>query len=168
MTRTHRIAIMGLAVLLVAIPLRAQRATAQRATAQRATAQRATAQRPSRVIAPAELPHNPDVLPQQVTFGQLIAAITGQPGHVARLKGMTDLQASGVRLTNVAGLMVGNNAQALQTALERNSHSVTDMRAAVTASNVIMGLLRQRELTPTNVVAVDVAANGTVWVFFRQ
>jgi hypothetical protein len=152
MKRTHQLVILGAAVLMVALPLRAQRTAAQRASR----------------TAPAELPHNPDVLPQQVTFGQLIAAINGQPGHIARLKGMTDLQTSGVRLTNVAGLMVGNNAQALQTALERNSHSVTDMRAAVAASSVIMGMLRERELTPTNVVAVDVAANGTVWVFFRQ
>jgi hypothetical protein len=114
------------------------------------------------------LAHDPNVLPQTVTFGQLIAAINGQPQHIARLKGMTDLQTSGVRLVNVAGLLVGNNQQALQNALDRNTHSVTEMRQAVDVSTVIMGMLRERELTATNVVAVDVAANGTVWVFFRQ
>lgn len=153
MKRSYKVAMVAAATLLVALPLQAQRAGASRVI---------------RGEASGTLAHDPDVLPQTVTFGQLIAAINGQPGHVARLKGMTDLQTSGVRLVNVAGLMVGNNQQALQNALERNSRSVTDMRTAVDASPVITGMLSERELTSANVIAVDVAANGTVWVFFRQ
>ena len=41
---------------------------------------RVTATPGSRSATPAERPHNPDVLPQQVTFGQLIAAINGITG----------------------------------------------------------------------------------------
>lgn len=153
MVRVLTVGMVVVAALVVTAPLRAQRANVSRVV---------------KAEAHGTLVHDPDVLPQTVTFGQLIAAINGQPQHIARLKGMTDLQSSGVRLVNVAGLMVGNNPQALQNALDRNTHSVNDMRAAVGASTVIMGMLRERELTATNVVAVDVAANGTVWVFFRQ
>lgn len=149
LNRTHMLLLAG-AALLVAIPLRAQQASR--------TAHRAQA----------TLAYDPDVIPQTVTFGQLIAAINSQPNHLARLKGMTDLQSSSVRLVNVQALMVGNNPQALQTALDRNQHAVADMRASVSQHQVIMPLLQARELKPEHVLAVDVAANGTVWVFYRQ
>ena len=148
--RSRAILFAGAALLVAVIPLRAQ----QSRTLQ--SSQKAT------------LANDPNSIPQQVTFGQLIAAINSQPNHLARLKGITDLQSNSVRLVNIQGLMVGNNPQALETALERNQHAVADMRAAVDANAVIASQLRARELKPDNVVAVDVAANGTVWVFYRQ
>ena len=154
MITKKRAFLIAAAALAVAIPLSAQQAGR--------TAQKTFKAEPSAAA------YDPNVLPQQVTFGQLISAINSQPGHIARLRGMTDLQTSGVRLQNIAGLMVGNNPQALQNALDRNPHSVSDMRAAIDANTLIIGMLRERELTSANVVALDVAANGTVWVFFRQ
>lgn len=152
-TRT-RVVLLSAAVVIVAVPLRAQQASR---TVDRGASNGTLS-----------FAHDPNIIPQQVTFGQLIAAVNSQTGHLARLKGMTDLQSSSVRLVNVQGLMVGNNQQALQTALDRNQHAVADMRSGIGDNQVITGLLRARELTPANVVAVDVAANGTVWVFYRE
>jgi len=152
MKRIHNRALPVAAAFVVALPVHSQRVAAPRTM---------------RADTPTES-KNPDILPQQVTFAQLISAINGQAQHLARLKGMTDLQPSGVRLTNITTLLVGNNPQALQNALDRNSRSVTEMRAAVDANTIIGPLLAARELTSANVVAIDVAANGTVWVFFRQ
>jgi hypothetical protein len=153
MSRKNRMFLLAAAAMLVVVPLRAQTIRSQ-AKPQRAQPLDAAAGLDGRIM-------------QQVTFGQLIAAINSQPNHVARLKGMTDLQASGVRLVDAASL-TGGNAQALQNALERNQRTVADMRTAVEASTVINGMLGERDLTTANVIAVDVAANGTVWVFYRQ
>ncbi len=105
---------------------------------------------------------------QGPTFGQLIAAVNSQHQHVARLAGMTDLQPANVRMVDIAGITAGANQQALQNAQDRNAQAQRDMRVAVNDNIVIMGMLKEKQLTSANVIAVDVSANGTVWVFFKQ
>lgn len=105
---------------------------------------------------------------QGPTFGQLVAAINRQAPHVARLSGMTDLQPTGVQLVDVATLLTPGNQQALQTAQTRNAQSQTEMRSAVAKNAIITGLLRERGVGADNVVAIDIAANGTVWVFYTR
>lgn len=105
---------------------------------------------------------------QGPTFGQLVAAVNRQAPHIARLNSMTDLQPTGVQLVDVATLLTPGNQQALQTAQARNAQSQAEMRSAVSRNAVITGLLRERGVSAENVVAIDIAANGMVWVFYTR
>ena len=101
-------------------------------------------------------------------FGSLISAINSASAHNDKLKAMTDITAANVQLVNVEDLLKGNNAEALTNALKKNETDITALRTTLGANTALSGVMTANAtpVTPADVVAADVAADGKVVVYY--
>ncbi len=102
------------------------------------------------------------------TFASVIAALNTTTANVEKLKGMTDLTAANVRVVDAATLAQGNDAQALQQAIEANQAAIDSLRAVVTGNPTLSGALAGPAGTPTpvtDIIGVDIGPTGNVVLF---
>ena len=115
------------------------------------------------------------------SFGSLISAINATSAHNDKIKAMTDLSAANVQVVNVADLLKGNNAEALNNALQKNETDIATLRTTLGANTTITSALSSvtppaaatttpsatpTPITANDVVAADVTADGKVVVYY--
>jgi len=109
-------------------------------------------------------------------FGSLISAINASAKHNAALKAMTTVNATDVQLVNVADLLKGNDASALDAALTKNQSDIDALRSTLGANTTINTVITgtaapgaaaaDAKLSASDVVAADVGANGKVTLYY--
>jgi len=80
----------------------------------------------------------------------------------------TELTAANVQLVNVDSLVTSTNADSLKAALKTNEADVATLRKTLGANTALTTILKGNtpELTPDDVIATDVAADGKVTVYY--
>jgi hypothetical protein len=104
----------------------------------------------------------------EARFGRLLSSLNTLEVNTARFAGITGLTAQQIQLVDVRNLLRGNNQQALDEAYGRNERKVIAMREQMQQSTVLRDLLSSRDINMSDVMAVDVEADGSgVIVFYR-
>jgi hypothetical protein len=102
------------------------------------------------------------------SFNSLITAINATSAQNDKVKDLKDVSATNVMLVNVNDLLKGNDVAALNEALKKNDADLSTLRTTLGANSALNGVLTSNAtpLTPADVVATDVTADGHVMVYY--
>ncbi len=101
-----------------------------------------------------------DSLDMKANFGQLMTALTMLDTNTKRFTDISGLSAENIMLVDVRNILQGDNQQALDLAVGKSERQITAMRAGLQNSTVLRDLLVSRQIPMSQVVAVDVSADG--------
>jgi hypothetical protein len=95
-------------------------------------------------------------------FGQLMASLNAlpTPADVGAISGTPT-----INVVDVSDLLKGNNAAALNNALDRNETQLAELKTAITANSTLSAALQAQQVNLDDVVAIDVAAGGEITVY---
>jgi hypothetical protein len=104
----------------------------------------------------------------QPTFHSLMTSLDSVAAQTARLKALTDVQATNIQLVNVSELVKAETEQQLNDALTKAETDVAALREALGANTTISDALKANStpLTTADVVATDVTSDGKVIVYY--
>jgi hypothetical protein len=103
------------------------------------------------------------------TFAGAIAAIHASPQALAKLAAVTEVKDGAVTFVNVRDLTAGTLEADFTAALAKNQATIDSLRAAITARQDLNKAFAAHAAKPSvsDVVALDVLADGTLWIYFR-
>lgn len=104
----------------------------------------------------------------QVTFGNLIAALNNLNANIQDVEALNDLSVEDVRVVNVDDLLQGANVNALNNALNKNETDITALQDFLNQNQVLNDALNQNNVAVEDVVAVDVLSGGEVVIFVQN
>ena len=93
----------------------------------------------------------------------VISAIGSGDDNAATIQGMSDV--SSVTVVDAGDLAQGDDGQALEDAMSENEDGIRDLRAAIDANADLKAELERQSADSSDVVAVDVQADGALTVF---
>ncbi len=93
----------------------------------------------------------------------VISAIGSGEDNAATIQGMSDV--SSVTVVDAGDLAQGDDAQALEDAMSEHEDGISDLRAAIDANTDLKAELERQSADSSDVVAVDVQADGALTVF---
>lgn len=99
-------------------------------------------------------------------FARLLAALNTLDSNTTRLNAVSGLKAEQITLIDTRTLARGNNQRALDEAVTREETKITTMRSTLQNNMVLRDLLVSKEIPMSQVIAVDVAADGTTATVF--
>jgi hypothetical protein len=97
----------------------------------------------------------------EAQFGRLLSSLNNIETNTRRFLGITGITPERIRLIDVSTLLRGGNARAYDEALARRERQLTTMRNDLQNCIVLRDMLLARTLTMSQVVAVDVAPDGS-------
>ena len=93
----------------------------------------------------------------------VISAIGSGDDNATAIQGMTDV--SSVTVIDAGDLAQGDDEQALENAMSENEDGISGLRAAIDANADLKAEIVRQSPDSTDVVAVDVGADGALTVF---
>jgi len=108
------------------------------------------------------------VAPAVPTFAQFTALFDSLPARTQSLAAINGLTAERVKFIDVSSLAAGENGKVLDSVLTTHASSIAPMRTVLEAHTVIAPLFAANQLTPANTLALDVASDGVVRVYYRK
>lgn len=106
--------------------------------------------------------------PKAPALPQVIAAVNAQAARVDSLATVKDLNASKVRFVDITPLLDETNGKVIDSLTTVHAEPIGKMRTAVQENAVLKPLLEPASVKPEQIVALDIDATGTVWVFYRK
>ena len=154
---TRTITTFAIIAALVGLPTFAAAQPPEKQPPQSKPAEKMTGQKPAM----------PPDQPGQPNFGVLISSINNMPRELSELQARTNLTASDLRIANVADLMEGNNAAALDNALSKNTANNAKLSTVISSNKVLTAYLNSNKVVATRVVAIDVPPSGPITLFVQ-
>lgn len=105
---------------------------------------------------------------QQVTVGNLIAALNNIAVQITNLEALNNLTIEDVRVVNVEDVLNNNNVEAFNNALNRNEVEILTLRNVLNNNEIIKNVLNNNNIVINDVVAIDVLSGGDVVIFTQK
>jgi len=101
----------------------------------------------------------------KANFGTVMSSIKAGKTNVGAITGLTTVNE--VNVVRVSDLAKGNNMQALDKAITDNQADITSLQTAISGNTALKAKLDAESIQASNVVAADVAADGSVTVYVK-
>lgn len=106
--------------------------------------------------------------PKAPALTQVIAAVSAQAVLVDSLATVKDLDASRVRFVDITPMLDEANGKVIDSLTTLHAEPIGKMRVAVQENSALKPLLEPASVKAEQLVALDIDASGTVWLFYRK
>ncbi len=104
-----------------------------------------------------------------VRFGRITAALSTAELNTKRFLGITGLKPARLTFVDIRDWVTSDMVNAMDAALVRNARAITTMRSELQNSLMLRDALVERDITMSQVVAVDVSPDASqATVFYRK
>lgn len=104
-----------------------------------------------------------------VRFGRITAALNTAELNTKRFLGITGLKPARLTFVDIRDWVTSDMVEAMDAAIVRNARAITAMRSELQNSLMLRDALVERDLTMSQVVAVDVSPDASqATVFYRK